>query len=185
MVISAYCDFAYFCVCQCILAIQSYESGDKMCMKCPRQYWLIYTVPVVKYPAKCLLLNFIAGVLSYMGRLKIFSRFTWKTLLLVCDLNRTPNCYGKTWRFLCPFFRNLHLRENLADRGPVLACSLFHVPNGMRHPLDVMREGAWNSLAGCRRTTSSSSNTLLLHIHDKACIEVHAIKCHAHTHMKT
>ena len=33
---------------------------------------------------------------------------------LVCDLNRTPNCYGKTWRFLCPFFRNLHLRENLA-----------------------------------------------------------------------
>ena len=25
--------------------------------------------------------------------------------LLVCDLNRTPNCYGKTWRFLCPFFR--------------------------------------------------------------------------------
>ena len=36
------------------------------------------------------------------------------TLLLVCDLNRTPNCYGKTWRFLCPFFRNLHLRENLA-----------------------------------------------------------------------
>ena len=35
-------------------------------------------------------------------------------LLLVCDLNRTSNCYGKTWRFLCPFFRNLHLRENLA-----------------------------------------------------------------------
>ena len=35
-------------------------------------------------------------------------------ILLVCDLNRTPNCYGKTWRFLCPFFRNLHLRENLA-----------------------------------------------------------------------
>ena len=35
-------------------------------------------------------------------------------VLLVCDLNRTPNCYGKTWRFLCPFFRNLHLRENLA-----------------------------------------------------------------------
>ena len=35
-------------------------------------------------------------------------------LWLVCDLNRTPNCYGKTWRFLCPFFRNLHLRENLA-----------------------------------------------------------------------
>ena len=34
--------------------------------------------------------------------------------LLVCDLNRTPNCYGKTWRLLCPFFRNLHLRENLA-----------------------------------------------------------------------
>ena len=34
--------------------------------------------------------------------------------LLVCDLNRTPNCYGKTWRFLCPFFKNLHLRENLA-----------------------------------------------------------------------
>ena len=34
--------------------------------------------------------------------------------LLVCDLNRTPNCYGKTWRFLCPFFINLHLRENLA-----------------------------------------------------------------------
>ena len=34
--------------------------------------------------------------------------------LLVCELNRTPNCYGKTWRFLCPFFRNLHLRENLA-----------------------------------------------------------------------
>ena len=34
--------------------------------------------------------------------------------LLVCDLNRTPNCYGKTWRFLCPFFGNLHLRENLA-----------------------------------------------------------------------
>ena len=31
------------------------------------------------------------------------------THLLVCDLNRTPNCYGKTWRFLCPFFRNLHL----------------------------------------------------------------------------
>ena len=30
---------------------------------------------------------------------------------LVCDLNRTPNCYGKTWRFLCPFFKNLHLRE--------------------------------------------------------------------------
>ena len=36
------------------------------------------------------------------------------TRLLVYDLNRTPNCYGKTWRFLCPFFRNLHLRENLA-----------------------------------------------------------------------
>ena len=35
-------------------------------------------------------------------------------VFLVCDLNRTPNCYGKTWRFLCPFFRNLHLRENLA-----------------------------------------------------------------------
>ena len=35
-------------------------------------------------------------------------------ILLVCDLNRTPNCYGKTWRLLCPFFRNLHLRENLA-----------------------------------------------------------------------
>ena len=35
-------------------------------------------------------------------------------VLLVCDLNRTPNCYGKTWRLLCPFFRNLHLRENLA-----------------------------------------------------------------------
>ena len=34
--------------------------------------------------------------------------------LLVCDINRTPNCYGKTWRFLCPFFRNPHLRENLA-----------------------------------------------------------------------
>ena len=33
--------------------------------------------------------------------------------LLVCDLNRTPNCYGKTWRLLCPFFSNLHLRENL------------------------------------------------------------------------
>ena len=29
--------------------------------------------------------------------------------LLVCDLNRTP-----TWRLLCPFFRNVHLRENLA-----------------------------------------------------------------------
>ena len=29
-------------------------------------------------------------------------------------VNRTPNCYGKTWRLLCPFFRNLHLRENLA-----------------------------------------------------------------------
>ena len=38
------------------------------------------------------------------------SHYLW----LVCDLNRTPNCYGKTWRFLCPFFRNLHLRENLA-----------------------------------------------------------------------
>ena len=24
------------------------------------------------------------------------------------------NCYAKTWRPLCPFFRNLHLRENLA-----------------------------------------------------------------------
>ena len=33
---------------------------------------------------------------------------------LVCDLNRTPTCYGKTRRLLCPFFRNLHLRENLA-----------------------------------------------------------------------
>ena len=37
-----------------------------------------------------------------------------QNICLVCDLNRTPNCYGKTWRFLCPFFRNLHLRENLA-----------------------------------------------------------------------
>ena len=37
---------------------------------------------------------------------------TW--VLLVCDLNCTPNCYGKTWKLLCPFFRNLHLRENLA-----------------------------------------------------------------------
>ena len=38
----------------------------------------------------------------------------WRCPLLVCDLNCTPNCYGKTWRLLCPFFRNLHLRENLA-----------------------------------------------------------------------
>ena len=35
-------------------------------------------------------------------------------IFLVWDLNCTPNCYGKTWRLLCPFFRNLHLRENLA-----------------------------------------------------------------------
>ena len=40
--------------------------------------------------------------------------FDQTSCFLVCDLNRTPNCYGKTWRFLCPFFRNLHLRENLA-----------------------------------------------------------------------
>ena len=39
--------------------------------------------------------------------------FTFSSFLM-CDLNRTPNCYGKTWRLLCPFFRNLHLRENLA-----------------------------------------------------------------------
>ena len=39
---------------------------------------------------------------------------TQAVILLVCDLNRTPNCYGKTWRLLSPFFRNLHLRENLA-----------------------------------------------------------------------
>ena len=38
----------------------------------------------------------------------------WARAFLVCDLNRTPNCYGKTWRLLCPFFGNLHLRENLA-----------------------------------------------------------------------
>ena len=38
----------------------------------------------------------------------------YNKLWLVCDLNRTPNCYGKIWRFLCPFFKNLHLRENLA-----------------------------------------------------------------------
>ena len=25
------------------------------------------------------------------------------------------NCYGKTWRLPCPFFRNLHLQENLAN----------------------------------------------------------------------
>ena len=43
-----------------------------------------------------------------------FSLGNGNITLLVCDLNRTPNCYGKTWRFLCPFFRNLHLRENLA-----------------------------------------------------------------------
>ena len=36
------------------------------------------------------------------------------SLWLAWDLNCTPNWYGKTWRFLCPFFRNLHLRENLA-----------------------------------------------------------------------
>ena len=41
-------------------------------------------------------------------------RFCVRVCSLVCDLNRTPNCYGKTWRLLCPFFRNLHLRENLA-----------------------------------------------------------------------
>ena len=41
-------------------------------------------------------------------------KFSLVRSFLVCDLNRTPNCYGKTWRFLCPFFRNLHLRENLA-----------------------------------------------------------------------
>ena len=46
--------------------------------------------------------------------LHIRSGKTGNLFSLVCDLNRTPNCYGKTWRFLCPFFRNLHLRENLA-----------------------------------------------------------------------
>ena len=34
---------------------------------------------------------------------------------------------------------------------------------------------------GCRSTSSSNSNTLLPHIHDKACIEVYTIKCHTHT----
>ena len=55
--------------------------------------------------------------LKYLGaRIVLFVHFYafFCNSLLVCDLYRTPNCYGKTWRFLCPFFRNLHLRENLA-----------------------------------------------------------------------
>ena len=40
-------------------------------------------------------------------------------------LRSHTNCYGKTWRLLCPFFRNLHLRENLTrDCFTSTACTV-------------------------------------------------------------
>ena len=56
----------------------------------------------------------IRGLIMSKHRLRYVKSLSYVGCLLVCDLNRTPNCYGKTWRLLCPFFRNLHLRENLA-----------------------------------------------------------------------
>ena len=38
----------------------------------------------------------------------------WVWDRLVCDLIRTPVVMAKQWILLCPFFSNLHLRENLA-----------------------------------------------------------------------
>ena len=48
------------------------------------------------------------------GQYDLYKTMPSSPTSLVCDLNRTPNCYGKTWRLLCPFFKNLHLWENLA-----------------------------------------------------------------------
>ena len=56
-------------------------------------------------------------------------------ILLVCDLNRTPNCYGKPWMFLCPFFRNLHLRENLA--GDCFTSTVSTVTNSVQMSLPI------------------------------------------------
>ena len=61
---------------------------------------------IIFYPGINLMCRYCRLLWNYCH----FFQFVW----LVCDLNRTPNCYGKTWRLLCPFFRNLHLRENLA-----------------------------------------------------------------------
>ena len=47
-----------------------------------------------------------AGDASYINR-SYCPKVWWNVSLLVCDLNRTPNCYGKTWRFLCIFFSGI------------------------------------------------------------------------------
>ena len=72
---------------------------------------LIHVVIILSF--QDILCNFL-GMEIYLSVLNMSAFYFKHCPLLVCDLNRTPNCYGKTWRFLCPFFRNLHLRENLA-----------------------------------------------------------------------
>ena len=70
----------------------------------------------------------------------------------------------------------------------VLSFSLLKISRRLikhRSFLRALRSWGERSLLcrrGCRSTTSSSSNTLLPHIHVKACLEVYAIKCHTHTH---
>ena len=76
----------------------------------------IHLIPVFKVHIFTMeICSFYTDQLHCKTQVKWTSLFTTdKHNWLVCDLNHTPNCYGKTWRFLCPFFRNLHLRENLA-----------------------------------------------------------------------
>ena len=130
---------------------------------------------------------------------------------------------------LCPFFRNLHLRENLATdcftstvstvinsvqiflpvyaivtnkrlqpltntwyNSLVLYFPLLNISRRLikhrsfLHDLRSWGERSQLCRRGCRSTTSSSSNTLLPHIHGKACIEVYAMEVsHTHTHNNT
>ena len=75
----------------------------------PGYIFAVYTMPIV-FGVRFSKLKYNLGIGT-----DITDAFINRScFLLVCDLNRTPNCYGKTWRLLCPFFRNLHLWENLA-----------------------------------------------------------------------
>ena len=120
------------------------------------------------------------------GRLQPLTATWYNSLVLSFSLLTIQRRWIKHRTFL----RALRSWRTVVDRSALsfadghVDCFTFvlarHLADVLRYVISEAIRDVKQTRRGCR-TTRSSSNTLLPLVHDKARIEVNAIKCHTHT----
>ena len=119
-------------------------------------------------------------------RLKPLTATWYNSLVLSFSLLKIQRRWIKHRTFLCVLrsWRTVVDRSALSFVDGRVDCFTFlfarHLTDLLRYVISEAIRDVKQTRRGCRSTTSSSSNTLLPLIHDKARFEVYAIKCHTH-----